>query len=341
MQYESEVLPGVNVLAPFYAKGFSYWNPQIKSRLAANKHDAIIVGGYNYPTMIGAILFAHRRRIPYFLMSESHLREPRAVWRRVIKQPVVRWVVRNAAGCFPTGTWARDYLLHYGAKANRLWFLPNVPDVDGLDAKAQELAPRRSELRRQLGLGNEPVVLYVGRLVEFKRVDLLIEAFAKLGADNPARLVIVGDGIVRPQLESLARKLGVADRTEFRGFAEPADVPLWYAVADVMVLPSVGETWSVAVLEALASGLPVVTTDTVGAAADAIKDPSLGAVVRTRDVSALAAAIAARLADGKGRDRVRVAWAYAQNQFRYEVLSRRVVDAIRNTIGKPELPNAG
>ena len=169
----------------------------------------------------------------------------------------------------------------------------------------------------------------------------LIEAFAKLGADNPARLVIVGDGIVRPQLQSLAQKLGVADRTEFRGFTEPADVPLWYAVADVMVLPSVGETWSVAVLEALASGLPVVTTDTVGAAVDAIKDPAVGTVVPTGNVSGLTAAIAARLADGTGRDRVPSAWGGTREQFRYEVLSRRVVDAIRNTIGRPELPNAG
>jgi glycosyltransferase involved in cell wall biosynthesis len=340
MKYDSEVLPGVNVLAQLGMKGFSYWNPDITARLTAGRHDALIIGGYNYPTMMAAIRFARRRGIPYFLMSESHLREPRAMWRRIIKQPIVRQVVRNAAGCFPTGTWARDYLLHYGASPDRLWFLPNVPDVEQLACTAQSFAPRRDELRRQFGLGDAPVVLYVGRLVEFKRVDLLIQAFAKLGDDSPARLVIVGDGVLRPKLEALAEQLGVAARAQFRGFVEPAEIPLWYAVGDVLVLPSVGETWSVAVLEALASGLPVITTDTVGAAADAIKNPSVGTIVPSADATALSQAISARLADGTDRDKVWAAWATARDGYRYDVLSRRFVEAIRHTIDEPGMTDA-
>jgi len=340
MKYDSEVLPGINVLAKLGITGFSYWNPEITSKLTAGRHDALIIGGYNYPTMMAAIRFARRRRIPYFLMSESHLREPRAIWRRIVKQPIVRRVVRNAAGCFPTGTWARDYLLHYGASPDRLWFLPNVPDVEQLDCTAQSFAPQRDELRQRFGLPNAPVVLYVGRLVEFKRVDVLIRAFAKLGGDSPAHLVIVGDGVLRPQLEALAEQLGVAARTQFRGFVEPAEIPLWYAVGDVMVLPSVGETWSVAVLEALASGLPVITTDTVGAAADAIKNPVVGTIVPSADATALSQAISARLADGPDRTKVRAAWATARDGYRYDVLSRRLVEALRHTIDEARMTDA-
>lgn len=332
MHYESEFLPGMNVFKRLPSQGFIYWNPRIISRLREGRHDALIVGGYNYPTMIATMHFARRHRVPYFLMSESHLNEPKSTWRRLLKRPLVRWAVGGAAGCLPTGTWARDYLMHYGADPARMCFMPNVPDVDQLDATARELAGRRPEVRRQLGFGDGPLVLYIGRLVPFKRVDVLLEAFVRAGLPASARLAIVGDGVMRPELEALAGRLGLGDRVVFRGFVEPADVPLWYAAADVLALPSVGETWSVTLLEALASGLPVVTTDSVGAAADAIGDPAVGTIVRSGDVDELATAIAARIADPAGRTLVPERWAATREQFSYKVQARRVVDAIRNTV---------
>ncbi len=341
MRYDHEFLTGYNLLRPFPSKGSCYWNPKIRRRLAAGRPDALIVGGYNYPTMMAAMRYAYRRNIPYFLMSESHLREPRAAWRRVAKEPIIRAIVKNAAGCLPTGSWAREYLLHYGAKPDRLTFCPNVPDVEALDRKAQELAGRGPEVRRDLGLGDWPVVLFVGRLVEFKRVDLLIEAFAKVAPHSPARLAIIGDGIHRSRLEALTERLEVADRVLFRGFVEPADVSLWYAAADVMVLPSVGETWSVAVLESLASSLPVVTTDTVGAAADAINDPAVGSIVPTGDVDALAEAIGKRLAAGTNRSLVRARWSPMRERFSYEAIGRDLLSAVRRAVAEQKAGRVG
>lgn len=333
MRYRSEVLPGYNILGLLPWQGYSYWNPSIVERLRAGAHDALVIGGYNYPTLLAAIRFARKRGIPYYLMSESHLHHHRPAWRLAAKHWLVRSVVTGATGCFPTGSWAREYLLSYGAKPDRLWYIPNVPDVRSFDAKARELAVQRPLLREKLGIGDGPNVLFLGRLVGFKRVDLLIEAFARATVPPSARLVIVGDGVERAGLESLARRLGVEDRVQFKGFVEPDDVPLWYAAADLMVLPAVGETWSVALIEALASGLPVITTDTVGAAADAVRDPLVGTVVPSGDAVALANAISSRLAEPSDRDAVRDRWAPIREQFRYDVLARRFIDAIRTTAG--------
>lgn len=333
MHYTSEVLDGINVVAAFPSQGFSYWNPRITRRLRDGDHDALIVGGYNYPTMMLAMLYARRHHIPYFLMSESHLNEPRSAWRRRLKQPLIRWAVQGAAGCFPTGTWARDYLLHYGARPDRLCYVPNVPDVDWLESRAADLAAERQELRYRWELGDGPTVLFVGRLVEFKRVDVLIEAFARAELPDSARLVIVGDGVVRPKLEALATRLGLSDRVRFQGFVEPAEVPLWYAAADLFVLPSIGETWSVAILEALASGLPVVATDSIGAAADAIDDPAAGTIVRSGDIDQLTAAITERLADPAGRKQAAQRWPSTRDRYRYAVVAHNMVEAITHTVG--------
>ena len=331
-RFVSEVLPGTNVMAWFPSQGFSYWNPLVRRRLNEASHDALIIGGYNYPTMLAAIAHARRRRIPYFLMSESHLSEPRASWRRAIKYPLVRSVVKGAAGCFPTGTWAREYLLAYGANPDRMWALPNVPDVEALHSQSLELDRKRDSLRRRLEVGNDPVVLFVGRLVRFKRVDLLINAFAKVAKSHRSRLIIIGDGVERPALEATAASLGITDRVAFKGFVEPSEIAWWYAIADMVALPSVGETWSVALLEALSTGAHVVTTDTVGAAADAVNDPIVGTIVPSGDTDAFAAAIAARLAHPADRNAVRESWAPVREGFRYESIARRTVAAIRDTV---------
>lgn len=299
-------------------------------RIRRGMHDAIIIGGYNYPTFLSTVLQARRSGIPYYLMSESHLNEARSMWRRVVKRPLVRWVVSGAAGCFPTGRWAREYLIHYGADPDRMWFVPNVPDVAFLDATARELQPQRSALRREKGIGDGPVVLSLGRLVDFKRIDHLIRAFARANVPPAATLSIVGDGVSRPSLEALVEQIGLRDRVRFHGFVEPSEVPRWFAIADLFVLPSVGETWSVALLEALSSGVPVVTTDSVGAAADAIHDPVVGDVVPSGDVEALGVAIENRLAHLPDRETVRRHWAATLDGFRYEAIARRLVEAVRS-----------
>lgn len=330
MRYETHVIGGATWW-PRRTHGVSATTPvSIVERIRRGMHDVIIVGGYNYPALLSAIRQARRCAVPYYLMSESHLHENRAMWRRVVKRPLVRWVVSGAAGCFPTGTWAREYLIHYGGDPARMWFVPNVPDVAVLDATARQLQPQRDTLRRAMGVGDGPLVLSLGRLVDFKRVDHLIRAFGKANLPPAATLEIVGDGVCRPSLESLVQHLGLGDRVRFHGFVEPSEVPRWFAIADLFVLPSVGETWSVALLEALSCGLPVVTTDSVGAAVDAIHDPVVGEVVPSGDVEALGIAIESRLAHLPDRETVRHHWAATLDGFRYEAIARRLVEAVRH-----------
>lgn len=106
---------------------------------------------------------------------------------------------------------------------------------------------------------------YVGRLVDFKSVDILIEAFAVAAGksrDIDLRLLIVGDGPLRTQLEELAKNLGLQNRTSFTGWLSQADVAhKLHSEIDVMAFPSVGDCGGAAVLEAMALGLPVVATD--------------------------------------------------------------------------------
>jgi len=152
----------------------------------------------------------------------------------------------------------------------------------------------RQTARLRIGLsGDAPVVGTVGRLDPVKDQAGLVRAFATVLKAHPgAMLVIAGDGPCRTDLVRLIAELGVADRVRLLGAR--SDVPTVLAAMDVFVLPSVAEGISNTILEAMASGLPVVATR-VGGSPELIEDGVGGALVPAQDPSALAGALTAYL----------------------------------------------
>jgi len=329
----SEVLPARNLTRWLGSGKSCFWNPAIRSRLAAADCDALIVGGYNHLTMLWAIHFARRRGIPYFVMSESHLRARRSGVRRALKYPLVHSIMSHAAGGFPTGRDAAVYQTHYGAQPDRLCFVPNAPDVEALHRRARALRPHRADFRRQWGLTDAPLVLFAGRLLRFKGADVLLRAFAAANRDRSAQLAIIGDGPEAAHLQQLCRELNIGEAVRFVGFVEPEKMPEWYAAADVFVLPS-SETWGVVVLEALASGVPVIVTDEVGCHPDVVVDPRIGDVVPARDPDRLADALARRLQHPVRPEVVAEIWSRVSEQCRYAVIADRMLSHLRTCIDR-------
>ena len=131
--------------------------------------------------------------------------------------------------------------------------------------------------------------LSVSRLIQRKGLDLVIRAFAKVALrSSTSKLIIVGEGNLRQELESLASSLNLAQRIHFRGYVPHTEMPQVYRSADIFVLASRNEGMSNAVLEAMASGLPIITTAT-GGIKELIRDN--GMVVPQEDVGALVGAM--------------------------------------------------
>ena len=151
---------------------------------------------------------------------------------------------------------------------------------NGLDFDALRPAADNAALRRELGIG--PGEQVAGTLAVFqlrKRLHLLLEAFARVEGllYPPARLLIVGDGMMRPQLERRAQELGIADRVIFTGYREdPYDL---VSLMDVFVLPTRGEPFGLAAVEALALGRPVIVFKDGGGLAEIVRDGENGFVV--------------------------------------------------------------
>jgi len=164
------------------------------------------------------------------------------------------------------------------------------------------------------------VLLYVGRLSHEKDLDVLFTAFERLGAPGRWRLEIVGDGPLRSSLEARARASSELDIT-FHGFLPYGeDLARLYATADVFVNPSPNETFSLSILEALASGLPVVAARR-GGPTDLV-DPAVGALAEPSDPADLARCIAAVADDRPSPHTVR---RYVERRFSWAATFERLV----------------
>ena len=167
--------------------------------------------------------------------------------------------------------------------------IPNAVDAD-------LFRPQASDFRKKRGIGaDEFVALYAARFQAFKNHAMLLEAFARFARTHPvSRLVLAGSGPLQERTEQQAVELGIADKVMFLGEVPYRDLPGVYAAADVKVISSVYESFCFAALEAMSSGLPVLTTD-CGWVPQLVQEGA-GIVVPEGDAEAFAAALN-RLAD--------------------------------------------
>ncbi len=207
-----------------------------------------------------------------------------------------------------------DHIL--GIEAKRRHYVPNGVDPDKYHPVSAEA---KVALRRELNLPSEgPITLYAGRLSEEKRVRYLVETWPAIRAKHPdATLLILGQG---PEESALNAKS--SDGVIFGGAVH--NVPPYLQAADVFVLPSIAEGFSVAMLEAMASELAVVITD-VGGARDAIDDGQNGLIIPPDDQPALEQALLAVLGDQAARQRMgQAARQRVQQEFSLSVIAKRL-----------------
>ena len=184
--------------------------------------------------------------------------------------------------------------------------------------------------------------LYLGRLVDWKAVDLLLEAFARVVAKTPARLTVIGDGPVRPALQTQAAQLGLSN-VEFLGWQDQSACAEHLARADALVLPSLYECGGAVVLEAMAMGRAVIATDW-GGPADYL-DPSCGILVAptSRDGFIAGLADAMLRLDGDAELRRRMGAAGRQkvlDQFTWERKGDRILELYRRVLDRARSTNA-
>ena len=243
------------------------------------------------PAGIVAMLLRRTTKLPYVITVHG---ADAYTLRSGLALRIKRAVVRRAAATVPVSTAIGNEVAKLGPVSAAV---PMGVDVESIRAA---VGVRRPEPGR---------VLFVGRLVEKKGVNVLLSAAAEVPA---ARIVIVGDGPIAPELRAQAASLGIADRVEFLGARSRAEVMAELARAAVVTLPSQvgagGDQDGVPVVlgEAMAAGVPVVASD-IGGLAEYVSDGETGRLVPPGAVPELATALGELVADPNAAEKLAVA----------------------------------
>jgi glycosyltransferase involved in cell wall biosynthesis len=170
-----------------------------------------------------------------------------------------------------------------------------VPNPVALDRFRPAEPERREAMKRKHGIAG-PMLLYAGRLSPEKNIDQIIEAQALLTQRRPdLQVVLTGYGACADRLRSLAHTLGVAERVKFVGFVDDQVLVELYAAADLFAIMSTAETQSIALMQAMSAGLPVIAAR-AGALPEYV-DETTGRLVEPGDVATLAEEVEGLLAD--------------------------------------------
>jgi len=261
--------------------------PEVEHLIGERRFDAVVVHGWHYKSAWQAIRACWKAGIPVLVRSDSHLKTPRSALKSVVKWPLYRGFIPRLSACLPVGEWSRDYFLRYGADPARIFVVPHCVDAARLAGQADELRPRREDIRRQWQLApGDAVWLFAGKFVEKKRPLDFVKAIVQARqAGASVSGLMAGDGPLRPHCEAYA----AGGHIRFAGFLNQSRIVEAYTAADALVLPSDGgETWGLVVNEAMACARPCFVSDRVGCGPDLIADGQTGEVFPLGSVEALA-----------------------------------------------------
>jgi glycosyltransferase involved in cell wall biosynthesis len=277
------------------------WSTELGRTLTRDRFDALWVHGYAHPTMLRAIALASFRGIRVLARGESQESGGHRMLSRALRRLVLPAFFRVPDAFLAIGTRNRRYYLAHGVTADRIFSVPYAVDNEFFRRAVTSAARTRDSLRSELDLPpGRPVILMASKLTLRKAPMDLLEAYARLSPDGrrepDAVLLFVGDGSVRTELEATAASLGWSS-VRFAGFRNQQELPRFYDLCDMVVLPSRREPWGLVVNEAMNAAKPVVVSDAVGCADDLVMNGETGFVFPTGDARALATRLASLVHD--------------------------------------------
>jgi glycosyltransferase involved in cell wall biosynthesis len=228
-----------------------------------------------------------------------------------------RWLPRHASAVTVASRTLQERIQALGVPSSRLLYLPNGPDPS-LRNKANVSAEARAAVRKELGVGDAPLAIYLGQIPRGTDLDLALEAMVGVCKElADARLVVAGVGDGLAGLKELARELGLGDRAVFPGWVEPERAHIYLAAADAVVNPYRDTLINRAkcagkVVAAMAMAKPIVTSR-LGENVNYIEHGRSGLLTEPGDTGALSRALVAvledrRMAEALGKQARRRIW---------------------------------
>ncbi|EKQ54507.1 MAG: glycosyltransferase [Methanobacterium sp. Maddingley MBC34] len=303
-----EIIDDVNVyrVNNIGIRGLGYFSATINMlrtllKLDGEKSYDIVHSIAESPTSQVGTFFQKLKKKPHIITIQGgHLskRDLDSGWNNKILKKFIEWSFKNSDYLHAISLALAEESKLLGAK--NVVIFPNGVNENMLNYKSKSL------IRQQLGISdNEIIIISLARLVPLKGIKYVIMAFSKLvEEDLNTRLIVIGEGHQKKELEKLTKELKIDDKVDFKGFIPHDELPNILPAGDVFVLTPEYEGLGIVFIEALASGVPVIASP-VGGIADIIEDRKNGLFVEHGDVAKLFEAMQFLISDEETRDKYR------------------------------------
>lgn len=259
-------------------------NPGLIASIENFSPDVLLVYGWSYQSHLKAIKH-FSTKIPIWFRGDSTLLDKQSYWKKITRKIVLSYIYKHINKAFYVGTSNYEYFNYYGLKPKQLTFAPHA--VDNLRF-GENRSGEAAEIRERFNIrSDEILILFAGKFENKKNPLLLLNSFKDLNQSN-VHLLFVGSGKLDYQLKLAASKLDNR-RIHFMGFMNQTEIPAVYQACDIFCLPSQGpgETWGLAVNEAMASAKAILISDKVGCAADLIINGHNGYIFKSGNANDL------------------------------------------------------
>ena len=283
-------LDGVEVI-PFHCQmniGSLLVSSSMKKYLKQNINKFDIIHMHNFRTYQNIIVhrFAKKHKIPYVL--QAHGSVPRIIEKKGLKYLFDIFfgyrILRDASKVIAVSNVEVDQYVQIGVPKEKIVVIPNGIDVDSFSD-----LPEKGTFRKQYGISEKYIVLFLGRLHEIKGIDFLIESYAELKKElDDVVLILAGsDDGYKAKAEILINELNLTNGVRFIGHVSGTDKLAAYVDADVLVYPSIFEIFGLVPFEAIMCGTPIIVTDDCGCGG-LVRETNCGYLVKYGDVNNLA-----------------------------------------------------
>ena len=277
------------------------------------KPDVVVGSEYN-PTVIQALYYCKRKKIPFISWTDGTLFSERN--RNFIQKFLRRLVVAKADSYIASSTKSKEAQIYYGADEKKCHISYLAVDVE-------------KYIQKPKGQGKGKIVC-VGSLIERKGVDLLLNALAKVKSEYS--LYLAGEGEEKEQLQKHAENLQILDKVHFLGQLKREELLEHYADSDLFVLPTREDCFALVILEAICAGLPVVCSKCADGAYDLIEEGKSGFITDPYHAEEFAKCIEAILENKELRENMQKQSAQIIDKFRFSNVAKGYMDAIKECI---------
>jgi glycosyltransferase involved in cell wall biosynthesis len=228
--------------------------PSVIKYLKKDVYDYIFISNMATPTGIIAIEYLRWKKIDYFLESEGGFAKD----GKGFKEKIKKHIMSGAKLYFSTTPVGDEYFLMYGATKDKLVKYPFTSIYEKDILKKAPSVEEKMVLRHELKMQEEKIIISVGRFIPLKGFDVLLRAFS--GLDNNAGLYIVGGEKPTDEYVQIINELKIKN-VHFIPFKLTEELNKYYEASDIFVLPTRSDVWGLVINEAMAKGLPIITTD--------------------------------------------------------------------------------